>query len=110
MQEVVGSTPILSTKNTRLSNKDNLFLIIMFSVYIIFSAQLNKYYVGHTENIKLRLTQHNEGISTFTSKANDWIIKYSENFNSREEAYKREMEIKRKKSRRYIEWLIASVG
>jgi putative endonuclease len=83
---------------------------MIYPVYIIYSARLDKYYVGYTENIALRLVQHNEGVSTFTSKATDWVLKYSANFNSRQEAHKRELEIKRKKSKRYIEWLISSVG
>jgi len=78
------------------------------SVYIIHSSKLDKYYVGYTENIQIRLAQHNAGISTFTSKATDWTLKYLEEFTSREEARKRELEIKGKKSRKYIEWLINS--
>ena len=54
--------------------------------------------------------QHNEGQSTFTSKANDWVVKYVENFNSTEDAHKRELESKLKKSQKYIEWLISPVG
>ena len=74
-----------------------------FSVYIIYSAKLDKYYVGYTENISIRLEQHNKGESTFTSKANDWLLKYAEGFNTRESAHSRELEIKRKKNRKYIE-------
>jgi len=81
-----------------------------YSVYIIYSAKLDKYYVGYTEDIDQRLMQHNEGISTFTSKATDWVLKYTAVFNSRTEAHQRESEIKKKKSRKYIEWLISSVG
>ena len=81
-----------------------------YSVYIIYSAKLDKYYIGYTENITIRLVQHNEGLSSFTSKAIDWVLKYTEEFDSRENAHKRELEIKRKKSRKYIEWLISSVG
>jgi putative endonuclease len=81
-----------------------------YTTYIIYSQKLDKYYVGHTENLELRLEQHNTGISTFTSKANDWVIKYNETFNSREAARLREAEIKKKKSRKYIEWLISSAG
>ena len=66
--------------------------------------------MGYTENILIRLNQHNNGESSFTSKANDWILKYSENFNNREKAHFRELEIKRKKSRKYIEWLMSTVG
>lgn len=81
-----------------------------FYVYIIYSSKLDKYYIGYTENIDVRLLQHNEGISDYTSKVSDWELKYSEGFASREEAHKRELGIKRKKSRKYIEWLINSVA
>ena len=81
----------------------------MFFVYIIYSQKLDKYYVGYTSDITIRLTEHNTGISTYTSKANDWVLKYSsESFHTREEAMKRERAIKAKKSRKYIEWLIQS--
>ncbi len=75
--------------------------------YILYSPNLNRYYVGSTENLERRIIQHNEGFSSFTSKANDWVIKYSLKFNSRNEALKWEAFIKKKKSRKYIEFLFA---
>ncbi|HYD20477.1 MAG TPA: GIY-YIG nuclease family protein [Flavipsychrobacter sp.] len=83
---------------------------MIYSVYIIFSAKLDKYYVGYTEDLMVRLAQHNEGISDFTSVAQDWILVYSQPFETREAARKREIEIKKKKSRKYLEWLISSAG
>jgi putative endonuclease len=83
---------------------------MIFYVYIIYSAKLDKYYVGYSEDVIARLLQHNSGISTFTSKASDWIIRHIEQCQSREQAMKREKEIKNKKSRKYIEWLISSAG
>ena len=77
-----------------------------FSVYIIYSSKLDRYYVGYSQDIEIRLTQHNTGISHFTAKARDWELKYSEAYNTREDAHAREMAIKKKKSRKYIEWLI----
>jgi putative endonuclease len=67
---------------------------------------MDKYYTGYTENVEVRLNQHNNGLSDFTSKADDWQLKYLEEFETREHAMKREKEIKAKKSRKYIEWLI----
>jgi putative endonuclease len=81
-----------------------------FSVYIIYSSKFNKYYVVYTEDITLRLTQHNDGVSAFTSKASDWVLRYTEGYENRETAHQRELEIKRKKSRKYVESLISSVG
>jgi putative endonuclease len=81
-----------------------------FAVYIIYSEKLDKYYIGYTEDIQIRLDQHNSGLSAFTSKTNDWKLVYQETFVTRREASGRERTIKAKKSRKYIEWLIAQVG
>ena len=78
----------------------------MFFTYIIFSGNLNRYYVGSTRNLQDRLHRHNNSGSKSTKKASDWVIVFSEIFSTRSEALHREMEIKRKKSRKYIESLI----
>ncbi|RZK12178.1 MAG: GIY-YIG nuclease family protein, partial [Flavobacterium sp.] len=77
----------------------------MFYIYI-FSEKVNKYYVGQTENIEERLKSHSKGISRFTSISDDWKLVYTESFDSRNEAIRRESQIKKKKSRKYIEILI----
>jgi putative endonuclease len=107
MQEVVGSTPILST---RLILRLQDFLFMAFYVYILHSLSLDQYYVGHTGDLEDRIFRHTNSGSKSTKKANDWEIKYTEEFATRQEAVKRELEIKKKKSRKYIEWLISSVG
>jgi hypothetical protein len=43
----------------------------MFYLYIIYSSKLDRYYVGYTADIEVRIVQHNSGLSSFTSKAND---------------------------------------
>ena len=78
----------------------------MYFVYILYSKQLDRYYVGQTDNIEKRLQSHLSGISKYTSSAKDWTIVYTETFQTREHAIKRENEIKRMKSRRYIESLL----
>ncbi|MFI5141987.1 MAG: GIY-YIG nuclease family protein [Bacteroidia bacterium] len=79
----------------------------MAFVYIIYSVKVNKYYVGACTNLERRLYEHNIGHSTFTSTGIPWELKYTEQFNSLPEAKKREKEIKNKKSRIYIEKLLA---
>ena len=81
-----------------------------FYVYILYSPDLNQYYIGHTENLKDRIFRHTNSGSKSTKKADDWILVYSEEFFLRKEAMHRELEIKKKKSRKYIECLISSVG
>ncbi len=78
---------------------------VMYFVYILYSAQRDRYYVGQTNDIEKRLESHLSGISGYTSKAKDWVLVHSETYPSREEAIKRELEIKKKKSRIYIESL-----
>ena len=74
--------------------------------YILFSAKLNKYYVGACTALEKRLHEHNIGHSKFTSTGIPWEIKYSESFETLQEAKKRELFIKRMKSRKYIESLL----
>ena len=64
----------------------------MFTLYIIYSTHLNKYYVGYSEDVQKRLAEHNSGISDFTSKTNDWQLKYTEIFANRKQAISRERE------------------
>jgi predicted GIY-YIG superfamily endonuclease len=69
---------------------------------------LDKYYVGQTCDLVKRMVDHNSGISKFTSKANDWIIRWSKLFVSRNEALQFESLIKKKKSRKFLVYLIQS--
>ena len=66
--------------------------------------------MGSTENLVDRIFRHNNSGSKATKKTNDWNLVYTESFNSKAQAIKRELEIKKKKSRKYIEWLIAQQG
>jgi putative endonuclease len=53
-----------------------------------------------------RLIEHNSGMAKYTRREKPWKVVYIENFATRSAAMKRELEIKRKKSRKYIEGLI----
>ena len=79
----------------------------MFIVYILFSKTRNKYYIGHTENLENRIKEH---IMRKNLGASDWELVYKESFATRGEAMQRELEIKSKKKRTYIEWLVSSAG
>ncbi|MFC5192429.1 GIY-YIG nuclease family protein [Algoriphagus aquatilis] len=80
----------------------------MYFVYILYSSKTEKYYIGSTENIESRLKHHNAGSTPSTkSGAPHWKLKYMESLTDRTAALKRELEIKKKKSKRYIEWLIS---
>ncbi len=78
-----------------------------YHFYILYSEAKDRYYVGHTENLQKRITEHRLRKNLGT---NDWVLKYSEVYGSRSEAMLREQEVKAKKRRSYIEALIASRG
>ena len=76
-------------------------------MYILFSEKLNKYYIGACIDIERRLYEHNIGHSKFTSLGVPWKLVYKEEFETLASAKKRELQVKRMKSRKYIEELIS---
>jgi putative endonuclease len=78
----------------------------MYTVYILRSLKTDRYYVGHTDSITRRIEEHNIGASKYTRNSRPWKLVYNEEFPTRSEAAKRELEIKGKKSKRYIESMI----
>jgi putative endonuclease len=79
----------------------------MAFAYILYSKTLDKYYIGSTEgSIDIRLKKHLSNHKGFTGKAKDWILVYQEEFSNKQEALKREKQIKAWKSRKQIEILL----
>jgi len=78
----------------------------MAFTYILFSAAINSYYVGSTNDLTDRLNRHNTGRSTFTKRGIPWIVVYQKFYPTKAEAYQAELYIKSQKSRKYIEDLI----
>ena len=83
----------------------------MFHCYILYSAQLDRYYIGSCgADLAGRLARHLTNHKGFTSKAKDWRIVLRESYASRSAAYARERQLKSWKSRSAIEELIRSGG
>jgi putative endonuclease len=80
----------------------------MFYTYILQSLKSGRYYIGHTQDLDLRLERHQSGKVTATRNKGPWVIVYTEKFDSKIEANRRELDIKSKKSRPYIEKLISN--
>ncbi|MBN2172587.1 MAG: GIY-YIG nuclease family protein [Bacteroidales bacterium] len=77
----------------------------MFFVYIIFSENINKFYIGQTMDVAERFREHNSGKFTgaFTLRANDWKLFLTIQCISRSQAIRIENHIKNMKSKTYIE-------
>jgi putative endonuclease len=82
----------------------------MFTFYILHSAFLDKFYIGHSGDVlDERLRRHNSKHAGFTGKAHDWKIVFAESFETKEMAYAREREVKAWKSKSRIQKLIQGI-
>ncbi len=79
-----------------------------YFVYILESVKDKTYYVGSTNDLIDRFERHNEGRVNYTKSRKPWKLVYFEEHSSRSSAAKREYEIKKHKSREFIETLIKS--
>ena len=79
----------------------------MFTVYVLYSPEYQKIYIGFTSNLGARLIHHNEkGIKGWTIKYRPWNLIYKEEFESKSGAMNREKELKSGKGRKFIWTLI----
>lgn len=80
--------------------------LMSFYVYILQSMKDGSYYVGQCEDLDARMSKHFDGMSKYTANKRPLRLRYFEMLPTRTDAIKREKEIKRKKSRKYIDALI----
>ena len=64
------------------------------------------FYIGQCEDLDKRLSKHFDGMSKYTSTKRPLKLRYFEVFSTRKEAIFREKQIKKMKSRLYIQHLI----
>jgi putative endonuclease len=77
-----------------------------FYVYILRSKLDGSYYIGYTTDMGRRLDEHNNGLSRYTSKKIPWELVYTEQFQKKSEALKRERFLKSQRNRSFYERLI----
>ena len=80
----------------------------MHYVYILYSKKLDRYYVGSTGDVNLRLKIHNNPFETrkFTAKGIPWELRLEIECESKAHSIQLEKLIKRMKSRKFIESLL----
>ena len=79
-------------------------------VYIIKSISKKRYYIGYTIYIERRVKEHNAGGAKSTRPFGPWKLIYSETFDDKSEAYKREYYLKHAKGRKEKLSLIEKYG
>jgi len=80
----------------------------MYTLYILYSEKIDRYYVGYSNDFQRRLAEHNRKKGKYTDKGIPWILVYSEEFESKKAAMDREKYIKSRKSKQFILDLISS--
>ena len=75
----------------------------MYTVYLLYSPQFSKSYVGYTSDLAARLISHNMlGHKGWTLKYRPWELVYTEEFNTKKEAMDREKWFKSGVGREFI--------
>ena len=77
---------------------------IMHFLYIVHSKTIDRYYVGETHDLVIRLEQHNQHYfkNNFIKAVKDWKVALSKICESKEDAIYLERFIKRMKSKKFI--------
>ena len=99
----IGSTPIRGTSDLI----EQVAFFMRYCVYILYSKKLNRYYIGTTDDLQKRFTEHNSAhySDSFSVKGIPWEIFLEITCESSTQAYNLEKFIKRMKSRSFIERL-----
>ena len=102
--KVVGSSPTpATTESSAICRAFFLIKSFMFTVYVLYSKSYDKIYIGYTSNLIQRFYSHNElSQKGWTRKFRPWLVIYTEVFETKSEAMKRESELKTGAGRRYI--------
>lgn len=75
----------------------------MFIVYVLYSQQFNKIYIGFTSDVNARIESHNSEKNTgYTKRYQPWAVFYTEQFETKKEAMQREKELKSSRGRNFI--------
>ncbi len=81
-----------------------------YFTYILYSESKDRYYIGSCEDVLIRLKRHNDGATPSTKSYRPWRIVWTEQYESKTDAIKKELFIKRMKSRKFIEDLVRGGG
>ncbi len=82
----------------------------MVHLYILYSPSIDRYYIGIAEDVQRRLRQHNSpGSKSWTARGKPWALVFSHAFPDRLTALKVERELKRRRSRKLIEKIVAGI-
>ncbi len=75
----------------------------MYTVYILYSNSLKKFYTGYTGNLEQRLAFHNASVNSFSKKGIPWVLIKRFELPDKSSAMALEQQIKKNGGKRYLE-------
>jgi len=79
----------------------------MYYVYALYSIEYDKIYIGFTSDIERRLIAHNHQLNKgYTGKFKPWKLLYSEPYEQKQSAMRREKQLKTAQGRKFIKSLL----
>jgi len=78
------------------AGKTGVFEIMnpMYKTYILKSEKVDRYYIGHAKDLEARMKRHNTCKARSTKAYAPWKVVYCEEYLTKNEAYRREKQIK----------------
>ena len=73
-----------------------------YITYILYSKSYNRYYIGYTNNIEIRLKQHSDGRNSWANRYKPWVVVCQNKHQTRAEAMKEEKYLKSLKNKERI--------
>ncbi len=81
----------------------------MFTTYVLYSEKYDKIYIGFTSNLEQRLLSHNKlSKKGWTVRYRPWRLVYREDYESKQEAMRRERQLKSYRGRQFIRTLLSN--
>jgi len=77
----------------------------MYFFYVLYSPEIDKFYTGITADLQGRIRRHHTHHKGFTGKSTVWELIYAEIYPTKTQALQREFQVKRRKSRKFLESL-----
>ena len=81
-----------------------------YFVYILYSARIDRYYIGQTNDLEGRFLRHNRGYERYTSTGVPWELIWKTTKPSRVEAIRLERKLKNLSRRRLIVFIEKYLG
>jgi len=79
----------------------------MYYVYCLRSINyVNQFYIGYTEDLRIRFKRHNEGLVRSTKPYRPWKLIFYEAFESKKDAKRREKYLKTTKGRKGLKLIL----